>query len=61
MPGSANNGGEDSTRGIISSKTGFAHTGAVVNDQGSDFLIHGWKRGEIVKTIGSISLVGGGV
>lgn len=56
MPGSANNGGEDSTRGIISSKTGFAHTGAVVNDQGSDFLIHGCKKkGEIVKAIGNIS------
>lgn len=59
MPGSANNGGEDSTRGIISSKTGFAHTGAVVNDQGSDFLIHGCKKGEIVNAIVSISLEGG--
>lgn len=49
MPGSANNGGENGTRGIISSKTGFAHTGAVVNDQGSDFLIHGCKNDEIVK------------
>jgi len=29
----ANNGREDSTRGIVSGKTGFAHTGPVVNNK----------------------------
>merc|ERR1712055_49016 len=33
MTGTANDGGEDSAGSVISSETGFAHTGAIVNDQ----------------------------
>lgn len=41
MPGATNDGGKDSTRGVVSSKTGFAHTGSVVNNKCGDFIIHG--------------------
>merc|ERR1719468_1384606 len=34
----SNNGGEDSTRSVISSKSGFAHAGAIVNDKSSNVL-----------------------
>lgn len=40
MPGATHDGGEDSPGGIISSKTGFAHTRAIVNNESGDFLIH---------------------
>lgn len=50
MPGATDDGGEDSTRGVVSGKSGFAHAGSVVNNQCGDFIFHGWtieqkKRG----------------
>merc|ERR1712128_321673 len=39
MTGTANNGGKDSTRGVISSKSSLAHTGAIVTDQGSNVFV----------------------
>lgn len=42
MPGATDDGGEDSTRGVISGESGFAHTGSVVNNQCGDFIFHGW-------------------
>lgn len=41
MPGATNDGGEDSTRGVVSSKSGFAHSGSIVNNECGDFIIHG--------------------
>merc|ERR1712001_665496 len=38
-PGSAHNGREDSSGSVISSKTSLAHAGAVVDNQGGDFVI----------------------
>merc|ERR1719154_83785 len=39
----ANNGGEDSTRSIISSETSLAHAGAIVTDKSSNvFVTHLW-------------------
>ena len=35
--GATHNGGEHGARSIISSKTGLAHTGAIINNQGLDF------------------------
>merc|ERR1719434_667991 len=41
VTGASNNGREDSPGGIISSETGFAHAGAIVNDKsGSIFVTH---------------------
>lgn len=40
MPGATNDGGEDSTRGVVSGESGFAHTGSVVNNEGGDFVFH---------------------
>jgi hypothetical protein len=41
VAGTANNGGEDSPGGVITSETGFAHAGAIVNDKsGSIFVTH---------------------
>merc|ERR1712008_501052 len=41
MAWASNDGGEDSPRGIISSETGFAHAGAIVNDKsGGIFVTH---------------------
>lgn len=46
MPGTSNNGGEDSTWSIISCKASFAHTGSIVNNEGGDFVFHFWiERG----------------
>merc|ERR1712124_37376 len=36
MAGAANNGGEDSPGGVISSEASLAHAGAIVNNQGSN-------------------------
>ena len=33
------NGGEDSTRSVISSETGLAHTGSIVNHKGLNFVV----------------------
>merc|ERR1712158_18189 len=41
MTGASNNGREDSPGGVISSESGFAHSGAIVNDKsGSIFVTH---------------------
>merc|ERR1712026_344186 len=41
VTGASNNGREDSPGGVISSETGFAHAGAIVNDKsGSIFVTH---------------------
>jgi hypothetical protein len=43
MTGASNNGREDSPGGVISSESGFAHSGAIVNDKsGSIFVTHGY-------------------
>lgn len=39
MARTADNGGEDGTRGVISGETGFAHTGSVVNDQSGNIVV----------------------
>lgn len=41
MSGATNDGGKDSTRGVVSSESGFAHTGTVVNNECGDFIFHG--------------------
>ena len=46
MSGTSNNGGEHSTRSIISCKASFAHTGSGVNNEGGDFVIHFLDREE---------------
>merc|ERR1719228_251033 len=43
VAGTSNNGGEDSTGSIISSKSSLAHAGAIVNDKSSNvFVTHLW-------------------
>merc|ERR1739844_886155 len=39
VAGTSNNGGEDSTGSIISSKTSLAHAGAIVNNKSSNVLV----------------------
>ena len=39
VPGTADDGGEDSPGGIITSETSLAHAGAIVNDESSNVLI----------------------
>merc|ERR1711889_44156 len=39
VAGTANNGGEDSSRSIISSKSSLAHAGAIVNNKSSNVLV----------------------
>jgi hypothetical protein len=39
MAGSANNGGENSPGGVISSETGLAHTRAIINNKSSNFVV----------------------
>merc|ERR1719356_949485 len=39
MAGTSNNGGEDSSGSVISSKTGLAHAGAIVNNKSSNVLV----------------------
>lgn len=40
MPGTSNNGGEHSSWGIVSCKASFAHSRAIVNNQGCNFIFH---------------------
>lgn len=40
MSGATHDGGEDGSGGVVSGKTGFAHAGAIVNNQGSDIVFH---------------------
>merc|ERR1712230_102886 len=39
MTGTSNNGGEDSSGSVISSKSSFAHAGAIVNNEGSNVFV----------------------
>ena len=39
VAGTADNGGEDSSGSVISSESSLAHTGAIVNNQGSNVLV----------------------
>jgi hypothetical protein len=39
VAGAANNGREDGAGGIVTSETGLAHTGPVVNHEGLDFIV----------------------
>merc|ERR1712177_123989 len=39
VPGAANNGGEDSPGGVISCKASLAHTGAIVDNKGSNVFV----------------------
>jgi hypothetical protein len=39
MSGSANNGWEDSSRGVIASKASFTHTRTVVNNKSRDVVV----------------------
>merc|ERR1712027_306014 len=39
MTGTADNGGEDSSWGVISGESSLAHAGAIVNNQGSNILV----------------------
>ena len=40
MTGAADDGWEDGTWGVVSSKTGFAHTGAIVYNECGNIIIH---------------------
>merc|ERR1712025_1284867 len=46
VAGAANNGGEDSPGGVISSEASLAHAGAIVNNQGSNVLVTHLGRSE---------------
>jgi hypothetical protein len=39
MTGTSNNGGKDGPGGIVSGKTGLAHTGAIVNNKSGNFVV----------------------
>ena len=39
MTGSADDGGENGTRRIVAGETGFAHAGAVVNNQSCNLIV----------------------
>merc|ERR1719385_239017 len=39
VTGTSNNGGEDSSGSVISSKSSFAHAGAIVNNEGSNVFV----------------------
>jgi hypothetical protein len=41
MTGPTNDGRENSSWGVVTGETGFAHTGAIVDDQGGNFFLHG--------------------
>lgn len=45
MPRAAHDGGEDGPGSIVARETGFAHAGAVVDDERSDIIIHGELSG----------------
>jgi hypothetical protein len=44
VSGTSDNGGEDGSGGIVSSETGLAHTGSVINNKGLNFVVahFGW-------------------
>jgi hypothetical protein len=39
VAGTANNGREDSSGSVVTSETGFAHTGTIVNHEGSHIIV----------------------
>jgi len=39
MSGSANNGWEDGSWGIVSGETGLAHTGSIIHNKSSNFVV----------------------
>jgi hypothetical protein len=45
VTGTTDNGRENSAGRIITGETGLAHTGAIVDDEGSNFFLHfdDWK------------------
>jgi len=61
MSGASDDGGEDSSGSIISSETGFAHTGSIVYDKSGNILvthIDSWFRLEITQKKFKYDLVG---
>ena len=42
MSWTSDDGGEDSSGSLISSESGFAHTGSIVYNEGGDFIIDPW-------------------
>jgi hypothetical protein len=44
VPGTPDNGGEHGPGSVVARKASFAHTGAIVNDERSNFLFHGDLR-----------------
>jgi len=42
VTGTTDEGGENSPRCVITGETGLAHTGAIVDDQGGYFFLHGY-------------------
>merc|ERR1711865_477600 len=40
MPGSSNDGGEDSSGSVITGEASFHHTGSVIHNEGGDIIIH---------------------
>lgn len=45
MTGTTDDGRENSSGRIITGETGLAHTGAIVDDEGSNFFLHGCECG----------------
>ena len=39
MPGSADDGREDSSRSVVSGESGLAHTGAIVDNKSGNILV----------------------
>jgi len=49
VSGSTDDGGEDSSRSIVSGETSLAHTGSVVNNEGSNFIVHHFElKGKVI-------------
>lgn len=52
VSGATHDGREHGTRSIVSGKTGLAHAGAIVNNEGCNFVIHVCKfRDHRVKSL----------
>jgi len=43
MARTSNNRRENSAGSIVTGETGLAHTGTIVNNEGSNFVIHGGR------------------
>jgi hypothetical protein len=44
VAGAANDGGEDGAGSVITSETGLAHTGSVINNKSLNFVTHDKKK-----------------